>query len=54
MVQFAAFAATPYFIQAPLAGYDPGGVAPFGNPRIYACLATPRGLSQPATSFIAC
>ena len=28
-------------------------VVPFGNPRISACYAAPRGLSQPATSFIA-
>src|SRR5690242_4593280 len=28
-------------------------VVPFGNPRITACYAAPRGLSQPATSFIA-
>ena len=28
-------------------------VSPFGNPRIKACLAAPRGLSQLATSFIA-
>jgi hypothetical protein len=29
-------------------------VAPFGNPRIKACLLAPRGLSQATTSFIAC
>ena len=29
------------------------GVAPFGNPRINACLQLPRGLSQLTTSFIA-
>ena len=29
------------------------GVSPFGNPRIIARLAAPRGLSQLATSFIA-
>ncbi len=28
-------------------------VLPFGNPRIKVCLTTPRGLSQPTTSFIA-
>jgi hypothetical protein len=28
-------------------------VAPFGDPRIKACLAAPRGLSQLATSFVA-
>ena len=31
-----------------------GRVAPFGNPRIKACLLAPRGLSQATTSFIAC
>ena len=34
-------------------GINPGWVSPFGNPRIYACLTAPRGLSQPTTSFIA-
>lgn len=29
-----------------------GGVSPFGDPRIKACLAAPRGLSQLTTSFI--
>ena len=28
-------------------------VAPFGDPRIKACLTAPHGFSQPATSFIA-
>ena len=36
-----------------MTGYKPGRVAPFGNPRIKACLAAPRGLSQPTASFIA-
>ncbi len=54
MVQFAAFAAPPYFIQTALVEYELDGVSPFGNPRINARLATPRGLSQPATSFFAC
>ena len=31
----------------------PGWVAPFGHPRIKACLAAPRGFSQLTTSFIA-
>ena len=31
----------------------PERVSPFGHPRIKACLAAPRGLSQLATSFIA-
>ena len=36
-----------------MTGHDPGRVSPFGNPRIKACLAAPRGFSQLATSFIA-
>jgi hypothetical protein len=36
-----------------MTGYKPGRVAPFGNPRFKACLAAPRGLSQPTASFIA-
>jgi hypothetical protein len=31
-----------------------GRVSPFGHPRIKACLPAPRGLTQAATSFIAC
>src|ERR1041384_2247183 len=31
-----------------------GRVSPFGNPRIKARLPAPRGLSQAATSFVAC
>jgi hypothetical protein len=34
-------------------GHYSGRVSPFGSPRIKACLAAPRGLSQPATSFFA-
>ena len=40
-------------IQHGLTRHDPGRVSPFGNPRIKVRLATPRGISQPATSFIA-
>ena len=32
--------------------YNLQGVSPFGHPRIKACKAAPRGLSQPSTSFI--
>ena len=39
-------------IQIMIPGHDPRWVSPFGNPRIKACLAAPRGLSQPSTSFI--
>jgi hypothetical protein len=39
-------------VQAGVTRHDPCQVFPFGDPRIEACLAAPRGLSQPATSFI--
>ena len=39
-------------IQYTILEHDLQRVSPFGNPRIKACLAAPRGLSQLATSFI--
>ena len=36
-----------------MTGHDSGRVPPFGHPRIIACLAAPRGFSQPTTSFFA-
>ena len=42
----------PYFIQAGVTLHDECRVSPFGHPRIKACLAAPRGLSQLTTSFI--
>ena len=36
----------------PVTTHDGGRVPPFGNPRIKARSTAPRGLSQPATSFI--
>ena len=39
-------------VQTRATGHDPSQVSPFGHPRFKACLAAPRGLSQPATSFI--
>jgi hypothetical protein len=53
MFQFPPFASAAYFIQPRMSGHYPGRVSPFRNPRINACLAAPRGLSQLATSFIA-
>src|SRR5207248_2688410 len=52
MFQFRRFASPALCIRAgmPLAGRVP----PFGNPRIKARLPAPRGLSQAATSFVAC
>jgi hypothetical protein len=43
---------TPYLIQAWVTPHDGCGVSPFGHPRINALSATPRGFSQPDTSFI--
>lgn len=42
-----------YVLAARILEYDPQGVVPFGNPRIKAHSAAPRGLSQPVASFIA-
>ena len=52
MFQFSRFALLRLCIQrrVTLAGW----VSPFGNPRIKARLPAPRGLSQAATSFVAC
>jgi hypothetical protein len=40
-------------IQRMILEHDLQRVSPFGNPRIKACLAAPRGLSQLTASFIA-
>ena len=53
MFQFPGFASTHLWIQCGMTGHDPSRVSPFGHPRIKACLAAPRGLSQLTTSFIA-
>jgi hypothetical protein len=42
-----------YGFSKEISGHYPRWVSPFGNPRIKACLAAPRGLSQLTTSFIA-
>jgi hypothetical protein len=39
-------------VQRGVTGHDSSRVAPFGDPRIEACLAAPRGLSQPTASFV--
>jgi hypothetical protein len=52
MFHFPWFPLPALCVQAGMAGHDPYQVVLFGNPRIGACLAAPRGLSQPATSFI--
>jgi hypothetical protein len=52
MFHFPRFPLPALCVQTGMARHDPYQVVPFGNPRIDACLAAPRGLSQPATSFI--
>ena len=53
MFHFPTFPLPALYIQAGVTRYDkrPGGVSPFGNPRITARLSAPRGLSQITTSF---
>ena len=54
MFHFPGFASKGLCIQPKdMTGHDSGRVSPFGYPRIKACLAAPRGLSQPTASFIA-
>jgi hypothetical protein len=52
MFHFPAFPPLALCVQARVTGHDSCRVSPFGNPRITARLAAPRGLSQPPTSFI--
>jgi hypothetical protein len=53
MFHFPTFPLPALYIQAGVTGSvrPPGGVSPFGHPRIRARLSAPRGLSQIATSF---
>ena len=53
MFHFPRFASSGLCVQPEMTGHNSGRVSPFGNPRIKACLAAPRGISQPTTSFIA-
>ena len=53
MFQFPPLASAGYEFTDGCRGINPRRVSPFGNPRIKACLAAHRGLSQLATSFIA-
>jgi len=53
MFHFTPLALHAYFIQHAITAVFHRRVTPFGNPRIFACLVAPRGLSHPATSFIA-
>jgi hypothetical protein len=52
MFHFPTFPPLALCVQARVTGHDSCRVSPFGNPRITARLAAPRGLSQPPTSFI--
>ena len=52
MFHFPWFPLPALCVQAGVTRHDPCQVIPFGDPRIKASLAAPRGLSQPATSFI--
>jgi hypothetical protein len=53
MFQLAPLASDDYEFIVGSRGIDPRGVPAFGDPRISGCLAPPRGLSQPTTSFVA-
>ena len=53
MFHFPALAHTHLFIQCAVTGHDSRRVPPFRNLRIEGCLAPPRSLSQPTTSFVA-
>ena len=51
MFHFPTFPPHALCVQAWVTGHDSCRVSPFGNPRIKAQSAAPRGLSQPLTSF---
>ena len=51
MFQFAEFPLAALCVQAAVTPHHGCRVSPFGHPRIEACSAAPRGLSQPTTSF---
>ena len=56
MVHFPPLASTTLFIRAATAGHSPCQVAPFGNPRIKACLRLPeayRSLPRPSSPLCA-
>jgi hypothetical protein len=52
MFQFAGLPPPTLCVQVGVPAHYHGWVSPFGNPRIKAWSAAPRGLSQPPTSFI--
>ena len=51
MFHFPTFPPLTLCVQVRVTGHDSCRVSPFGNPRITARLAAPRGFSQPPTSF---
>ena len=51
MFHFPTFPLSALYIQTEIMGLDSHWVPPFGNPRIKALLAAPRGFSQPHTTF---
>ena len=56
MVHFPRFASSTLCIHVEIAGHDSSGVAPFGNPRIKACLPLPeayRSLLRPSSPLCA-
>jgi len=52
MFHFPTFPPLTLCVQVRVTGHDSSRVSPFGYPRIKVWLATPRGFSQPPTSFI--
>lgn len=52
MFHFPTFPPNTLCVQVQVPRHDSWRVSPFGNPRITACLSTPRGISQITTSFI--
>ena len=52
MFHFPSLPLTLLFIQREMTEHYSSRVSPFGNPRIEAWLAAPRGFSQPPTTFI--
>jgi hypothetical protein len=53
MCQFTPLSLPTLCIQAGVTQYNPGRVAPFGNPRIYSCLHLPeayRSLPRPSST----
>ena len=52
MFHFSSLSLSTLCIQIEMIGHYSNRVSPFGNPRIKALLAAPRGFSQPHTTFL--